>query len=140
MISYIDNLFVIEMKSSSYVFTGGDVPTALYWGEKLHGEELGYLSKKRGHSSFDPDLDRNREEYGFWDSYSVLESCLKINYEKNRQLDMRFEDYFIRTEGGKESLILHFQNQYSSLKAEIVYEVYPEFDIIGRSMRLINDG
>lgn len=140
MISYIDNLFVIEMKNSSYVFTGGDVPTALYWGEKLHGEELGYLSKKRGHSSFDPDLDRNREEYGFWDSYSVLESCLKINYEKNRQLDMRFEDYFIRTEGGKESLILRFQNQYSSLKAEIVYEVYPEFDIIGRSMRLINDG
>lgn len=93
MISYIDNLFVIEMKNSSYVFTGGDVPTALYWGEKLHGEELGYLAKKRGHSSFDPDLDRNREEYGFWDSYSILETCLKINYKKTRQLDMRFKDY-----------------------------------------------
>ena len=61
MIVYRDNLFVIEMKHSSYVFTGGDVPVSVYWGEKLHGEELGYLVKKGEHSSFDPELDRNKE-------------------------------------------------------------------------------
>ncbi len=140
MISHVDNLFVIEMKTSSYVFTGGDTPAGIYWGEKLHGEELGYLVKKRGHSSFDQNLDRNREEYSFWDSYSVLESCLKVNYPETRQLDMRFENYTIETGEAKETLTLRFKNFYSPLMAEVVYEVYPEYDMIGRFMRLINDG
>ncbi len=140
MIVYRDNLFVIEMKHSSYVFTGGDVPVSVYWGEKLHGEELGYLVKKREHSSFDQDLDRNKEEYGFWDSYSVLESCLKVNYPETRKLDMRFQGYSVQEEEGKEILTLCFRNDTSPLEAEVVYEVYPEFDIIGRSMRLKNNG
>ena len=92
MITYHNNLFIIEMRNYSYVFTGGDSPISVYWGEKLYGNELGYLVRRREHSSFDPDLDRNREEYGFWDSYSVLESCLKISYPSNRQLNMKFQD------------------------------------------------
>ena len=140
MITYKNNLFIIEMKNSSYVFTGGDTPYSVYWGEKLHGEELGYLVRKRDHSSFDPNLDRNREEYGFWDSYSVLESCLKVNYPRTRQLNMKFQDYAIRTEGDREVLILRFRNRDTALTAEVIYEAYPAFDIIGRSMRLTNEG
>ncbi len=140
MITYQNNLFVIEMQNSSYVFTDGDVPANVYWGEKLYGEELGYLVKRRGHSSFDQNLDRNREEYGFWDSYSVLESCLKVNYPETRKLNMHFQDYSIQTEGEKETLILRFQNEDSPLTAEIIYEIFPEFDMIGRSMRLKNNG
>lgn len=140
MITYQNNLFVIEMQNSSYVFTDGDVPASVYWGEKLHGEELGYLVKRRGHSSFDQNLDRNREEYGFWDSYSVLESCLKVNYPETRKLNMRFQDYSIQMEGEKETLVLRFQNADSPLTAEVIYEVFPEFNIIGRSMRLKNNG
>lgn len=140
MITYKNHLFIIEMKHSSYVFTGGDVPYSVYWGEKLYGEELGYLVRERGHSSFDPDLNRNREEYGFWDGYSVLESCLKVNYPATRQLNMEFLDYTIQTDRGKETLTLRFQNSDTPLTAEVIYEVYPEFDIIGRSMRLVNHG
>lgn len=140
MITYQNNLFVIEMKKSSYVFTGGNAPVSVYWGEKLYGEELGYLVWKRGHSTFDQDLDKNKEEYAFWDSYSVTESCLKVNYPTTRQLDMRFQDYSIQTEGEKETLTLCFQNVGSPLTAEVIYEVYPEFDIIGRSVRLTNRG
>ena len=108
MITYQNNLFVIEMQNSSYVFTDGDVPANVYWGEKLYGEELGYLVKRRGHSSFDQNLDRNREEYGFWDSYSVLESCLKVNYPETRKLNMHFQDYSIQTEGGKRDTYFAF--------------------------------
>lgn len=151
MIKYINNLFILEMKHSSYVFTGGDIPVGLYWGEKLHGEELGPLTGKKGSSSFDPDPDRNREEYGFWDSYSVLESCLKVAYPTTRQLNMKFLDYTIHTEGAsaeeghsgetlKEILTLRFRNLDTPLIAEVIYEVYPEYDIIGRSMRLTNEG
>lgn len=140
MIAYKNNLFIIEMEHSSYVFTGGDTPWGVYWGEKLYGEELGYLVGKREHSSFDPDLNRHREEYGFWDSYNSLESCLKVNYHATRQLDMKFQDYTVQTEEGKETLVLRFRNSYSPLTAEVIYEVYPEFDIIGRSMRLTNEG
>lgn len=140
MIAYKNNLFIIETKHSSYVFTGGDTPWGVYWGEKLYGEELGYLVGKREHSSFDPDLNRHREEYGFWDSYNPLESCLKVNYPATRQLDMKFQDYTVQTEEGKETLTLRFRNSYSPLTAEVIYEVYPEFDIIGRSMRLTNEG
>lgn len=140
MITYKNNLFIIEMKHSSYVFTGGDVPASVYWGEKLYGEELGYLVKKRDHSSFDPNLDRNREEYGFWDGYSVLEGCLKIQYPETRQLDMKFREHTIQTEGERETLILRFENSSTPLTAEVIYEVYPEYDMIGRSMRLSNQG
>ena len=140
MITYHNNLFIIEMRNSSYVFTGGDSPISVYWGEKLYGNELGYLVRRREHSSFDPDLDRNREEYGFWDSYSVLESCLKISYPSTRQLNMKFQDYTIQTEGDREILTLRFQNSDTPLSAELIYEVYPAFDIIERSMRLTNEG
>lgn len=140
MITYQNNLFIIEMKHSSYVFYGGNVPFGVYWGEKLYGEELEYLCGERVHSSFDPDLNRNKEEYGFWDSYSVLESCLKINYKDTRKLDMRFTEHKILKQEDKETLTLYFKNSYSPLRAEVIYEVYPEFDIIGRSMVLINDG
>ncbi len=140
MITFQNNLFVIQMKHSSYVFTGGDVPVSVYWGEKLYGEELGYLVRKREHSSFDPDLARNREEYGFWDSYSVLESCLKVNYPATRMLNMQLKDYSIQAQGEKETLTLYFENQASPLSAQVLYEVYPELDIIGRSMRLTNEG
>ncbi|MBD5460734.1 MAG: alpha-galactosidase, partial [Lachnospiraceae bacterium] len=140
MITYKNNLFIIEMEHSTYVFTGGDTPYNVYWGEKLYGEELGYLVRKKDHSSFDPDLNRHREEYGFWDSYNPLESCLKVNYPTTRQLDMKYQDHTIQAEGDREILTLRFQNSYTPLTAEVIYEVYPEFDIIGRSMRLTNEG
>lgn len=140
MIIYKNNLFIIETKNSSYVFTGGDIPCSVYWGEKLHGEELGYLAGKREQSSFDPDLGRYREEYGFWDSYSVAESCLKVSYPATRQLNMKFQDYTIRPEGDRETLILHFKNSGTPLAADVIYEVYPAFDIIARSMCLKNEG
>ena len=35
---------------------------------------------------------------------------------------------------------MRFQNEDSPLTAEIIYEIFPEFDMIGRSMRLKNNG
>ncbi len=140
MITVQDHLFVIETKNTSYVFGGGDVPFGIYWGKKLHGEELGMFYTRDCHSSFDPNLSRNREEYGFWDSYSVLESCLKVNYQNTRQLDMRFQGHEIHSHGEKEELVLHFRNSFTPLEADVIYEVYPEYDMIGRSMYLKNEG
>lgn len=140
MITHKNGLFIIEMKHSSYVFTDGAAPAAVYWGKRLYGEELSYLREEGGHSSFDPSYVKNREEYSFWDSYSVLESCLKVNYPTNRKLDMQQEDHEIYTENGKEVLILKFKNSYSELYAQVIYEVYPEYDIIGRSVKIVNEG
>ena len=140
MIRCQNNLFHIQMKNSSYVFTKGDVPTGVYWGEKLHGEELSYLADKGSHSSFDPDLNRNYEEYGFWDSYSVLESCLKVSYPHTRQLRMALTGSRIEEQEGRERLTLIYENQDTPLKAELVYEAYPEYDIISRYARIINEG
>ena len=53
---------------------------------------------------------------------------------------MHFVDYTIQAGEEKEILTLRFQNSYTPLIAELIYEVYPKYDIIGRSMRLTNQG
>lgn len=141
MITFKNNLFHICMNHSSYVFTGGNVPTGVYWGEKLHGEELGYLADRGSHSSFDPDLNRYCEEYGFWDSYSVLESCLKINYPDTRQLRMVLTGWQTEEpDKERERLILQFENQDTPLTVELIYEAYPEYDILNRYANIRNGG
>ncbi|MDF2542505.1 MAG: alpha-galactosidase [Herbinix sp.] len=141
MITYNNNLFNIETKNSSYVFANEHCPHNIYWGDKIHGEDLSYLVKERGHSSFDMNINAEREEYGFWTGFSFLESCLKISYPEIRKLDMKFIDYSIETVNkDMDRLTFRYKNSYSDLYVTLFYDVYAEYDIISRYAEVYNDG
>ena len=141
MITYQNNLFNITTRNSSYVIACSNCLQNIYWGGKLHGEDLSYCVKERGHSSFDPNLNLERDEYGFWNSYSFLESCLKVNYPKTRKLDMVYLEHSIdHVNKDLERLTFRFKNSYSELYAAVVYDVYAEYDIICRHAEITNEG
>lgn len=141
MITNQNNLFHISTKHSSYVINYSNCLQNLYWGGKIHGEDMSYYVKERGHSSFDPNLNLERDEYSFWNSYSFLESCLKVNYPENRKLDMVYLDHSIETVNKDlERLTFRFKNSYSELYVSLVYEVYAEYDIICRHAEIHNEG
>ncbi|MDF2537823.1 MAG: alpha-galactosidase [Herbinix sp.] len=141
MITLNNNIFNIETKNSSYVLAKDVCLHNVYWGEKVHGEDLTYLVKERGHSSFDPNLNLERDEYSFWTSYSFLESCLKVSYPEIRKLDMIYIDHTIETiSKDLERLSFRYKNSYSDLYVTLVYDVYAEYDIISRYAEIFNDG
>ena len=141
MITKQNNLFNIETKNSSYVIHYSNCLQNLYWGEKIHGEDLTYFVKERGHSSFDPNLNLERDEYSFWNGYSFLESCLKINYPEIRKLDMIFLEHSIETVNKDlDRLTFRFKNSYSELYVTLIYDVYAEYDIICRHAEIRNEG
>jgi len=141
MITYNNNIFNIETKNSSYVFTDENCLYNIYWGEKIYGDDLTYLIKERSHSSFDQNINLEREEYGFWTGFSFLESCLKINYPNTRKLDMKFIDYAIeKVSKDLERLSFRYKNSYSELYVTLLYDVYAEYDIISRHAEIFNAG
>ena len=141
MIKHNSGLFHLETKNSSYVFYENNWLQNLYWGSKIHGEDLTYLIKKREHSSFDPNINLEREEYCFWTGISDLESCLKINYPEIRKLDMKYLGHEIETVNLQlERLTFRYKNSYSDLYAALVYDVYADYDIISRYARINNQG
>jgi alpha-galactosidase len=141
MITYNNNLFNIETKNSSYVFTNDTCLQNIYWGDKIYGDDLTYLIKDREHSSFDQNINLERDEYSFWTGYSFLESCLKISYPHTRKLDMKFIDYTIEpVNGDLDRLSFRYKNSYSGLYVTLVYDVYAEYDIISRYAEIFNDG
>ncbi|WP_083791416.1 hypothetical protein [Paenibacillus sp. oral taxon 786] len=75
-------IFDIRMKSSSYVFGINENGTVqhLYWGEPVEAAECADLLHLRHHSSFDAEVNREREEYGGWGGTLYAEPCLKVRF------------------------------------------------------------
>lgn len=141
MITHNNGLFHLETKNSSYVFYENTWLQNLYWGGRIHGEDLTCLIKKREHSSFDQNLNLEREEYCFWTGISFLESCFKINYPQIRKLDMKYLGYEIeKVNEFLERLTFRYRNSYSGLYADLVYDVYQDYDMIARYVQVTNEG
>lgn len=141
MITQNKGLFHLSTKHSSYVVYSNDWLQNLYWGSKIHGEDLTYLIKKREHSSFDQNLNLERDEYSFWTGASYLESCLKVNYPEIRKLDMTFLEFKImQVNKDLERLTFCYKNSFSDLYATLTYDVYEEYDIIARYVEVLNEG
>ncbi len=141
MITKHNDLFHLTTRNSSYVIHQSNFLQNLYWGGKIHGEDLSYFVKQRSHSSFDANINLERDEYHFWNSYSYLESCLKVNYADTRKLDMVYLEHSIETVNkDMERLTFRFKNSYSDLYVNLIYEVYEEYDMISRRAEIQNEG
>lgn len=141
MITYKNDIFHIETANSSYIVANKDSLQNIYWGDKIYGDDLIGRYKERSHSSFDMNLNLEREEYGFWNGFSFLESCLKVNYPRTRKLDMKYVTHQIyEADHGMERLSVKYRNSCSDLFVELFYDVYPEYDIISRYAAVTNHG
>ncbi len=62
----------------SYVFGAGEYLQSLYWGAPIYAEDCDGLLGANFHSSFDPDINIEKEEFTCWNGRSFTEPCLKL--------------------------------------------------------------
>jgi len=135
-----EKLFEIRTKHSSYVFGINEKGSLqhLYWGEPVEAGECVDLLVLRDHSSFDAELNREREEYSGWGGSYYAEPCLKAEFSDGvRDLRLRYGGYErIRD---NQFAILLTDDSYP-LKVELSYTAIEEYDLIERHVKVYNEG
>lgn len=134
-----EQIFEIRTRRTSYVFgigSGGTVQH-LYWGEPVAARECASLLKPWLHSSFDAEVNRDKEEYGGWGGSHYAEPCLKVKFAGGvRDLKLRYAGHDILAE---DRLIVRLADADYRLRAEIGYRVSGEHDLIEREVTVYND-
>jgi len=136
-------IFAIQTKGSSYVFgiNAKGILQHLYWGTPVDVEDCIPLLTNRGHSSFDMELEREIEEYSFWGGLVYSEPSLKVIWPDGvRDLCMDYTGHQIVQQDGKETLVMTMKDRIYPLEVHMTYAVIPEFDLIERSVRIVNTG
>ncbi|USK36756.1 hypothetical protein LIT25_26960 (plasmid) [Bacillus sp. F19] len=102
-------IFHLKTRSSSYLFglnrKKGYITCI---GEKIRSEDCEFLLKTYAHSSFDPEVKREREEFSPWGGFCYIEPTLKVKFHDNvRDLQLDFEYFEIRQENEVDILSIH---------------------------------
>ncbi|RED61781.1 alpha-galactosidase [Cohnella lupini] len=133
------NLFEIRTNNSSYLFgiNPKGVVQHAYWGKPVIAEENADLLRSRHHSSFDADVDRETEEYGGWGGCNYAEPALKATFADGvRDLKLKYEGYEIFEAN---ELVVHLADEHYALRVELHYKAIPEFDLVERKVRVLNE-
>lgn len=78
MIQYDKEAGIISINTVSITYAIGilnDVPICLYWGGRIHAQDLQGYPKSTHHSSFNRNIMLERAEYPVWDTYTFTNSC-----------------------------------------------------------------
>lgn len=134
---------MLETLHTAYVFDRHDSGHVqhIYWGEKLN-TETDYEAADAfviPHSSFE--ASRGVMGYDFipWGELVYSEPTLKAsNAAGERGFDWQFQDYKITELNKAVRLTLQLTDQENRYLLELHYDVYPAFDIIGRSQTIRN--
>nr|WP_116233965.1 alpha-galactosidase [Paenibacillus sp. VMFN-D1] len=136
-------IFAIHTQRSSYVFgiNERDRLQHLYWGEPVTIDDCAPLLRGRSHSSFDAEVDMEAEEYSFWGGVNYDEPSLKVRMRDGvRDLSAGYVRREIREEDGRPTLVIVLKDRVYPLEAHLLYRVIPEYDLIERSVRIVNTG
>jgi alpha-galactosidase len=136
-------LFDIRTDRMSYVFGVNEkgILQHLHWGEPVVGRECVRRLRPVHHSSFDAEVEREHEEMTFWGGASYAEPGLKVRFADGvRDLRMRFGGYRVRTEEGKECLVVTMHDVHYGLTVNLHYRVVPGLDLIERHAEAVNNG
>ncbi len=139
-----EHLWVLETRSMGYAFIWNEQKRLenLYWGVKLpyaadyHPRELG----------FDPlgnwNIARSTyEEFPAWGDYKFNEPCLKIRFSDGvRACLLNYIDATITESSSSTTLTIHLQDQHYPLKVNLIYEIFPDHDVIVRHVEVENTG
>jgi alpha-galactosidase len=132
-------VFLLTTKQSSYamgVSPNGELQH-LYWAGPLwRADDLKAAAEKRDISSFDPHEMLEAEEYPGWGGPRYYETALKITRaDGDRDLVLHYVSHKI--DGDRLEITL--RDIRDDIEAQLSYRVYPEFGIISRSSRILNN-
>ncbi|MFC5649456.1 alpha-galactosidase [Paenibacillus solisilvae] len=140
-ITYLEQSRIFELRTNrtSYLLGVNDAGTVqhIYWGQPVEASECAPMLKRRHHSSFDADVNRESEEYGGWGGSNYAEPGLKVTFNDGvRDLKLTYKGYSLDKEN---ELVIHLADVYYSLRVDIHYKVIPEYDLIERYAAVSND-
>ncbi|WP_338042369.1 alpha-galactosidase [Paenibacillus alba] len=130
-------LFEIETRTTSYVFGLNDkgVLQQIYWGDAIDARECAHLLQSRHHSSFDAEVDREKEEYGGHGGSSYMEPCLKVRFQDVvRDLKLVYTGFAIE----QDKLRVILKDVHYDLIVNLTYKVIHEHDLIERTAEVVN--
>ncbi|OPH60282.1 alpha-galactosidase [Paenibacillus ferrarius] len=130
-------LFEIQMRTTSYVFGLNDkgVLQQIYWGDAIDARECAHLLQSRHHSSFDAEVDREKEEYGGHGGSSYVEPCLKVRFQDGvRDLKLAYTGFAIE----QDTLRVILKDVHYDLIVNLTYKVIHEHDLIERTAEVVN--
>ncbi|GGI44509.1 alpha-galactosidase [Paenibacillus marchantiophytorum] len=130
-------LFEIETRTTSYVFGLNDkgVLQQIYWGDAIDARECAHLLQSRHHSSFDAEVDREKEEYGGHGGSSYVEPCLKVRFQDGvRDLKLAYKGFAIE----QDTLRVILKDVHYDLIVNLTYKVIDEHDLIERTAEVVN--
>lgn len=157
-----ENLFTLNTKNTTYQFKVGDFGYLyhLYYGPRLFDEDMSYviIPREQGFSGvcYDAKMIRNismdlmPQEYPSTGVGDFRFSALGIiNNDGSRLVDLRFYRYEILETKPKvkgmpcfretnECLKVVLKDRYKDIYVELLYSIYPENDLITRSVIILN--
>lgn len=133
-----NKIFHLETKNTSYIMginMHGGIQN-LYWGEKVDPMDCCTM-KQAFHSGFDPEVEREREEFSPWGGYFYSEPSLKVTFSDGvRDLKMIYSGH----ETQDNMLTITVFNRIYDLKAYLIYKVIEDHDLIERNIKVENSG
>lgn len=113
----------------------------VYWGDKVRLEDCANLTRAFYHSHFDPEVEREKEEYGAWGGLSFVEPGVKVRFPDGvRDAKLCYAGYTVSRDGTHDVLTIHMKDPHYSFEADLVYRVLPDLDLIERRACLRNAG
>lgn len=137
MITYNEarGVFELSTPNTTTLLGVGRSLQSLYWGGTVNPGDVAPAVESH-HSSFDPDTGREREEYPVYDGRIFTEPCLLAGPEGQSALFFELQGHTI----DKDRLAITLREAQRGLTLTLEYEVFEEFDIIGRRATLKNEG
>ncbi len=131
------NIFVLDMKSTHYVFGVDKFGTdrMIHWGKKcdVNDYQIDYFGDENSnHTS----LDEIKQECTVFGKTMYRESVLKVEYfDRCREINSNF----VGAKVGKDTLKLEFFDEHYGLKYTLCYRIYPNSDIFKKSIIVENE-
>jgi alpha-galactosidase len=134
-------IFVLETRNTSYIIginQAGGVQS-LHWGEKVNHTDCVNMLKPHSHSSFDPNIEKEKEECCPWGGLFYAEPSIKaVFFDGVRDLKMTYETHTINK--SPDELIVTMKDEYYNMEVDLVYRIIEEFDLIERHCIIRNTG
>lgn len=127
-------LFHISTRDMSYLLAihHDGSPRNLYWGKPVDPRDAFALAGPVSHSSFDQDIQSEREEYPFWNGHSFALPCLKARGKAARALFPVYQGYDLEEKDGQSRLELLYADADMGLSIRLQYLLYEDQGILAR--------
>ena len=138
-------LFILNMNSTTYALQVNSRKRLVYvyWGSRLPraedlplGEQLQFYPFEEEEKKF-----RVNEEYAGWGGYFFDEPCLKVKFADGvRDLSLLYHSHEITEDHSSQTLRILQRDEIYPLQVTLVYQLYPDSDIVDRCCVLENLG